>query len=277
MCRINPRIDLVFKKMFSAPENKDMLIDFINAIVSEKDQVADLEIKNPYSVQNFINDKLSIMDIKAVSQSGKHYNIEMQITDQEYYDKRALYYWSKLYNGQLFSGVNYDNLKKAICINIVSFTCLEEPDYHNVFKILNVESKQELIDDLEIHFIELSKYDDRLSTLLDRWVNFLKKADYYNRKNFPIELKSIPTIEKAFEVLENFSMTEYERDSYEARLKWLLDEEAAIITAENKGMKKGLAKGKAEGKAEVAKKMLEKGIDLKTVLELTGLNSEDLK
>jgi len=39
MCRINPRVDFAFKKLFGSEENKDLLISLINAIVSEQEQV----------------------------------------------------------------------------------------------------------------------------------------------------------------------------------------------------------------------------------------------
>ena len=34
MARINPKIDFAFKKLFGSEENKDILIGFINSIVS---------------------------------------------------------------------------------------------------------------------------------------------------------------------------------------------------------------------------------------------------
>ena len=165
MCRINPRVDFAFKKLFGTEENKDLLIDFINSVVTEKDKVKDLEIRNPYNALSFKHDKLSILDIKAQDKSGKWFNIEMQIIDQEYYDKRALYYWSKLYTSQLSSGINYDNLKKTISINILNFNCLDEKDYHNVYKLLNVATHKEMLDQLEIHFIELNKYDEKITSM----------------------------------------------------------------------------------------------------------------
>ena len=33
MCRINPRVDFAFKKLFGSEENKDLLISLINSIV----------------------------------------------------------------------------------------------------------------------------------------------------------------------------------------------------------------------------------------------------
>ena len=47
MCRINPRVDFAFKKLFGSEENTEILIDFINSIVSEKDKVTEIELKNP--------------------------------------------------------------------------------------------------------------------------------------------------------------------------------------------------------------------------------------
>ncbi|MGI4851175.1 MAG: PD-(D/E)XK nuclease family transposase [Janthinobacterium lividum] len=68
---INPRIDLVFKKIFGVEENKDLLISFINAIVSPEDQISKVILLNPYNLQSFRQDKLSILDIKAKSQDGQ--------------------------------------------------------------------------------------------------------------------------------------------------------------------------------------------------------------
>ena len=99
--RISPRVDIAFKKIFGVEENKDLLISLINSIVSEADQVADVTLLNPYNPQSFKTDKLSILDIKARGIDGKRFNIEIQITDAADYDKRALYYWSKLYIEQL--------------------------------------------------------------------------------------------------------------------------------------------------------------------------------
>ena len=38
MCRINPKVDFAFKKLFGSEENKDLLISLINSIVTEEDQ-----------------------------------------------------------------------------------------------------------------------------------------------------------------------------------------------------------------------------------------------
>ena len=90
MCRINPRVDFAFKKLFGSEENKDLLISLINAIISPTDQITEIELKNPYSLANYRAGKMSIMDIKARDKTGKWFNVEMQISEDFYYDKRIL-------------------------------------------------------------------------------------------------------------------------------------------------------------------------------------------
>jgi predicted transposase/invertase (TIGR01784 family) len=71
MVIVNPRIDLIFKKLFGIEENKGLLISLLNSIVSEEDQVDYTEILNPYNEKNFRNDKLSILDIKARNKASR--------------------------------------------------------------------------------------------------------------------------------------------------------------------------------------------------------------
>lgn len=101
MCRINPKVDFAFKKLFGSEENKDILISFINAILSEDEQIKDIELKNPYNIANYKENKMSILDIKAVDENGTWYDIEMQIAEQVFYEKRAFYYWAKVYSDQI--------------------------------------------------------------------------------------------------------------------------------------------------------------------------------
>ena len=76
MEKISPRVDVAFKKIFGVEENKDLLISLINSIVGKEDQVLDITLLNPYNPQNFRQDKLSIIDIKAciLKISSKRYS-----------------------------------------------------------------------------------------------------------------------------------------------------------------------------------------------------------
>ena len=106
---LNPRVDFAFKKLFGTESNKDLLMGLLNAILLEEDQLSDLTLKNPYTTKNGVTDKLSIFDIRAVDMNGRQFSIEMQISSELGYEKRALYLWSKLYSEQLMDGKRSTN------------------------------------------------------------------------------------------------------------------------------------------------------------------------
>jgi predicted transposase/invertase (TIGR01784 family) len=279
MSTYNPRVDFAFKKLFAS--DLDSLMALINAVLPESEHLTEVTLLNSFNDKSFAEDKLSILDIKARDAVGRHYNIEMQVTDEVYYSQRALYYWSKLYASQLKSGQDYDKLRKTISIHVLNFNCFKEADYHNVFHLLNAKSHRRNFEDMELHFIELQKFDkdfDELKTRLDHWTSFLTNADRYDKETMPAQLKADPDISRAIETLEHLYFTAEEREIYEARLKWWRDERSAIESAEIRGLAKGLAKGLAQGDAKlqaeklaIVRKFRDAGVSLAVIAESTGL------
>lgn len=295
MNMISPRIDLAFKKVFGVEENKDLLISLINSIVSESDQVSEITLLNPYNPRNFRNDKLSILDIKAQGRDGKRFNIEIQITDEASYDKRALYYWAKLYTEQLTEGQSYDSLSKTIGIHILNFTSIVGVEkYHNTFHITEKETGNPSFADLELHSIELKKFTggtsqeitdlvSKITTSLDMWAAFLTRHELLNKDDLPKKLKN-NALKKALGVLEVMSFTPGERECYEGRIKWLRMEASALEKAEGKGIEIGEARGiergieigEARTMEKIALKMLEKNFDFDTISQATDLSVDQI-
>ncbi len=188
MQQLNPRVDFAFKKLFGSEENKAILIAFINAILPPEEQIAEVELLNPYNQPARVGEKLSILDIKAGDKQGRRYNIEMQVTDQVHYNQRALYYWAKFYSDQLLQGRPFSDLNRAISIHILNFNCLDEPEYHSAFKLLNTRTHKCYFEDLELHFIELEKFDksiEHITTAIERWTTFLRRAGEYKQSTLP--------------------------------------------------------------------------------------------
>ena len=289
---INPRVDFVFKKLFSSEENKSILIAFINAVRVDDAPIVDVTILNPYNQKSRMSDKESILDVKAVDEMGRYYNIEMQVSYPISYHKRALYYWAKLYTEQLKAGAAYKSLNKTISIHVLNVNVFKSSDYHNLYKILNVKDHAVYeAEDLELHFIELNKFNEdihHIKTALDRWANFLKKANHYKIETLPPVMREDEAIVKAMSGLEKMSMDNKETELYEARLKWLRDEVSSsqkFEIAYEEGLEKGTEKGRVEGfekgadrtKTEIAQAMLKEGLNLEQIAKLTGLTMDELK
>jgi predicted transposase/invertase (TIGR01784 family) len=280
---VNPRVDIAFKKIFGVEENKDLLMSLINAVVGSDDQVADITLMNPYNPKNFPDGKLSILDIKARGQDGKRFNIEIQISDEADYDKRALYYWAKLYTEQLKAGDDYGSLSKAIGIHILNFTSiLGVKAYHNVFHIREKTSGALYFEDLELHTIELKKFCEegvadfgeivaKVKNSLDMWVAFLTRHDLLKPDRLLGKLDS-PDLKKALGVLEVMNFDATEREIYEGHLKWLRIEANTLRKYEGKGFERGLAEGEQRGIEKVALKLLTEGMTVELIAKATGLS-----
>ena len=80
MCRINPRVDFAFKKLFGSEENKDLLISLINAILENEPDIVDLTLKNPYNLAEYQAGKMSsILYLKTLNKNTRRFYMEMQI------------------------------------------------------------------------------------------------------------------------------------------------------------------------------------------------------
>jgi predicted transposase/invertase (TIGR01784 family) len=295
MSDINPRVDIAFKKIFGVEENKDLLISLINSIVGEEDQVADVTLLNPYNPKTFHEDKLSILNIKAKGIDGKRFNIEIQISDEADYDKRALYYWAKLYTEQLRTADDYSLLAKAIGIHILNFTSIPHVEkYHNVFHIKEKESGLLYFKDLELHTIELKKFCPnsnaelsdligKVQTSLDLWVAFLTRHELLNREALPQKLDD-QSLKKALTVLEVMNFNTEEREAYEDHLKWMRIETNTLRKYEEKGrergiaegLAKGLEQGLAEGIALIVKNMIARNCEDQLIMQVAHITSADL-
>ncbi len=312
MGRINPKIDLVFKKLFGSEENKDILLSLINAVLPEHQQIAEIELKNPYNVSDYAQGKLSILDIKAEDEEGNLYDIEMQIKGSTFYGKRTLYYWAKIFGTQLDyeeeeeknrkkKRTSYEELNKCIVISLMDFTFFDDDRYHRCFMLKDRDTDEvhHDLDYLDLYFVEMEKFENKYKTVkttLDRWVKFLNNADLYSKSTLPPELAEIEPIKKANERLEVMYFDKKEREYYDAQQKRYLDEysriqeavneavekavneavEKAVNEAVEKAVEETVEKTELNSKIEIAKKLIKRNLSNEDIAEDTGLSIDQI-
>ncbi len=270
--------DYVFKLLFGEEENKQLLLSLLNAIFnSTQKTLIDITLIDPHIKKEHKTDKMSILDIRAVTTSGEQINVEVQVEDEGNIEKRSLYYWAKLYENQMKSGGDYgEDLKKAITICILDFKLPYTEEFHSVFGLYERIHHFKLIDDLEMHFIELPKFTTKTKTenkLLSDWIQFLKIRDERRLKELAMNIQN-PTIEKAIELLERINQDPAARMMYELREKQKIDQRSAVSYAKSQGEQIGLEKGEQIGLEKGERK---KAIEIATdMLLLNALNLEDI-
>ena len=256
---LNPKIDFVFKKIFGSEEHPEILISFLNAVLKPKKPIVSVEIKNSDLEKEYIEDKFSRLDVKALTSNKEIINIEIQLKNEYNMIQRSLYYWSKLYEEQLSEGDRYDKLSRTVCINILDFKYLKNDRFHNGYRLKEIETNEELTDLQEIHFIEIPKLKRFESTeeivdLLEGWVEFLRDPESEVMRKLEMSNKEI---REAKDELYRLSRNSKERELYYLREKSLRDEISALANAKEKGLKEGLKQGLFEGKLESARSFLD--------------------
>jgi predicted transposase/invertase (TIGR01784 family) len=284
MSKVNPKIDLVFKKLFGSEENKDILLSLINAVLPDNQQITEVKIKNPYNVSDYAEGKLSILDIKAEDAQGSLYDIEMQIKGTTFYGKRTLYYWAKIFGSQLDyiraeekerkKRKTYSELNKCIVISLMDFEFFADDKYHRCFMLKDRETNEihHDLDYLDLYFVELEKFENKyktVKTILDRWIKFLNNADLYSKDTLPQELAEVASIKKASERLEVMYLNEKEREYYDAQQKYYLDETSRIQEA--------VEQAELNRNIEIAKNAILEGFENKIIAKLTDLTTERIE
>jgi predicted transposase/invertase (TIGR01784 family) len=250
---IRPTNDFAFKKTFGSPENKVALISLLNAILTLPVPIVDVTIENPYNLQDFQNDKLSILDIRAVDQRGAIYDVEMQLSTHSGLVKRIVFYGCEVYAGQLKAGDDYSVLKPVYSICLLEGQLWDDsPKVHHAFRLEDRDSGRLLGETLEIHTLELGWYNVRESeletaSLLDRWLYWLLHAHQYDTKKLG-SLFPQPEFQKATDSIDRIAKKTEDKTMYDTREKAIRDQQWILNAARREGREEGEIKGREEGK-----------------------------
>jgi predicted transposase/invertase (TIGR01784 family) len=244
---ISPTNDFAYKKVFGSPANAMVLISLLNAILNLPRRIVSVTIENPFNYQDFYEDKLSILDIKAVDETEAIYDIEMQIDAHVGLIQRLVFYGCELYSGQLRSGDSYSDLKPVFAI------CLLEgvlwPDsrrVHHAFRLVDQETNRVLQDTIEFHILEMGWYNVKATDLaqasaLDRWLYWLLHAHEHTEEEL-ISIFPEAEFQQATQTLVAIKEITEDKQMYDATEKARRDRQWALNAK--------LAEGKIEGKVE---------------------------
>lgn len=86
----------------------------------------------------------------------------------------------------------------------------------------------------------------------------------------------VEEIAEAERELERLRMDRVAYEEQESRQKWLHDQANALNYATKKGIEEGMQKGENKKSIEVAKKMLDKGMNITEISEITDLSIEEI-
>ena len=154
----NPKVDFCFKHLFGNQTDTRFLISFLNAALGlmGEQAIKTVVILNPNNDKESVDDKYSIMDVKALTNDELMINIEIQLRNEYNMRKRTVYYLSRMIARRLKTAEDYQEINKTVAINILDFDLLDQTNrFHNVFRFKEIHTGIELTDVAEIHTMEL--------------------------------------------------------------------------------------------------------------------------
>ncbi len=266
--------DKIFKIVFGSPGRENLMIAFLNRIIAGS-KITSLKYLNTEHWGPTFEDRGAFFDLLCENESGEKFVVEVQNYPQEFYNKRSVYYASRVVLDQANEESREQRAQEKYWnyffkpVYVVSLhNCRIEHDdptlrelksnpYIYRYNFREEETNEYLKDGVTLIHVELAEFNKTAKELngdMDKWLYALKNIGrFYER---PESLDG-PEMDMLYESakLTSFSsndllnihrclMNENDRIMYEC-----LTREKNIREGREEGLKIGREEGREEGKA----------------------------
>ena len=283
---INPFTDFGFKKLFGTEFNKDLLIDFLNQVLGNREYIQDLTYLNTENQGKTEDDRKAIFDLYCENEKGEKFIIEVQNVYQEFFKDRSLYYATFPIQEQAIKGKSAEGLpwnyqlKAVYTIGILNFSFPDQPDqdrYVREVQLMDTLTQEIFYDKLSFIYLEMSRFSktvDELETHFDKWLYVLKNL--HQLEEIPEKLRDKIFV-KLFNQAEIAKLTKEEMRAYEQSQKVYWDNYSVVETARKEGRNEGREEGRQKERVDIAKELKKNGASIALIAKSTGLSEEQLE
>ena len=242
---VSLKYDFSFKNLFL---NETVRRCFISdALGIPLREIRSVRLANPFLWKRFMQQKQGILDVLLELNSDSRVNVELQIKMLSCWDKRSIFYLTKLFSENLLKGQDYRRLKRCVCISVLGFQLDDSPEYHRVYRLRD-EAGKEFSDLLEIQIIELNKALSGRGRM-DDWIRLFNAETKEELDMLEAQTKNQGILEAIKEV-RLMGMSKTLKTLYDAHLKERRDQNARDDYVRNEGRNEGRIEGITEGRLE---------------------------
>ncbi|WP_158857742.1 Rpn family recombination-promoting nuclease/putative transposase [Lunatibacter salilacus] len=270
---INPFTDFGFKKLFATEFNKELLIDFLNHVLGDRERVQDLTYLNTENLGNTETDRKAIFDLYCENEKGEKFIIELQNVRQQNFKDRSIFYATFPIQSQAPKGKEWDYYLKAVyTIGVLNFSFPDPSNrerYIREVQLIDKEIGEIFYEKLMFIYLEMPRFKKEESELVsqfDKWMYVLKNL--HRLQDRPVKLQE-KVFQKLFSEAEIAKLNVEDMKAYEESLKIYRDNYSIIETAKKEG--------KDEGMVDVAKEMKKDGHAVEMIVKYTGLTKERIE
>ena len=286
---INPLTDFGFKKLFGSEPNKDLLIDFLNHILPNR-QISDLSYTSGDQKANTTIERDAVFDLYCTGNDGERFIVEMQKAKQNYFKDRSVFYSSFPIQEQAPKGDWNFKLNYVYSVGILDFVFDEHKTDTAFYHVVELKDQRCAVfyDKLKYIYLELPKFvktEAELETSFDKWLYVLRHLAELNKRPAKLQERIFKRLFKAAEIA---GFTPTERKAYEASLKKYRDLTNVVNTARDEGFEQGLEEGREKGleqgleqgrelrSVEIARELKEIGVLPAAIAKATGLSLAEI-
>jgi len=279
---INPFTDYGFKKLFGEELNKDLLLDFLNELLSaEQGRITDLTYLKTEYVGYTLSDRKAVFDLYCENERGEKFIVELQKTKQKFFKERTLYYSTLPIREQAVKNEWDFSLKAVYVIAILDFVFDEDKSetqkYRYDVKLTDIDTKKVFYDKLTFIYLEMPKFNktiEEIETRFEKWLFVLRNLAKLER--VPDKLRE-QIFEKVFETAEIARFTTDQVRNYEESLNVFRDIKNSMDTAKEEGKIEGVIEGENKKAFAIAKQMQIDNEPLEKIIKYTGLTKEEIQ
>ena len=278
---INPFTDFGFKKLFGEEFNKELLIDFLNQVLGEREQILDLTYLNTEQPGKTETDRKAIFDLFCENEQGEKFIIELQNVKQQYFKDRSIYYATFPIQSQAQKGKDWDYYLKAVyTIGILNFSFPDQPNqerYLREVQLLDKQTHEVFYDKLTFIYVEMPRFrkeEAELVTHFDKWLYVLKNLPKFQERPQKLQEK---VFQKLFNEAEIAKLNPTDMQAYEESLKVYRDNYSVMEYAKKEAKEEGREEGKEEARLQIAREMKRDGDSLEKIARITKLTKDQLE
>lgn len=273
--------DSGFKHVFGRDANKEIIIAFLNGIITDR-KIVDLEHINNEQVPYDVESKKSVFDLYCKTQDGSRIVVELQNKAQKDFIDRVIYYSGFPVQSQVEKGSKKYTFSAVYIINILNFNLKEldrDPDVVSYCRLLKLKKHTVISTKYTLIFIELPKFTKKLSEITpdniqDGFLYCFKNMKNLDERPQKLEQKIWAQL---FDAARVAKMNNQEKLIYIKEMNTARDIRNQIEYAAEEGKAEGLAQGKTEEKVAIAKSLKAEGVDAHIISRTTGLTVEEIK
>ena len=294
---IDLRCDFGFKYCLS---DEIIMKSFLNAILEgDEDTITSVKFENVEKPASLKTKRGVTFDLLCTTDKGDSILIEMQNSCQKFFKTRANFYVYRLMDSKINKGLKWikmeEDISKVIGIFIMGETM---PGIEKVVTRTgecDLDTGDLFWDRHRKYFVSLPKFslDASNITTRDIWFDFFKNLGRMENIDPSVYDRADEGLLRLIEKAKIGALSEEEYKVYEASMKILADEmdmeehgyergvevgrKEGIEEGKKEGIKEGMEKGEHNKSIQIAKSMKDKGFDIATISELTGLSLDEIE